>query len=207
MGLGFYHGSTTLSPHRQSSKSHGDLTATRFKTKELAQDVQDAVEEDLTIHYRVTDTMDFLDRLLPVEKTKLDAILEHMKAEKLYDSKSRRWKGFPDPTTRQESGSKEKKKPKGKKGEKGRKEEKKPKENALYGAFCRVAEAIRVFIEEGKGLGSTSEMGASKWVDYHSKSPKTPDGNAAQLRPDVLFALRSVAEQTVLKDSQVRTTF
>ncbi len=196
MGLGFYHGSTTISPHRQSSKSHGDLTATRLKTKEQAQEVQDAVEEDLTIHYRVTDTMDFLNRLLPVEKTKLDAILEHMKAEELYDSKSRRWKGFSDPT-RQESGSKEKKKPKGKKG---------PKENALYGAFCRIAEAIRVFIEE-KGLGSSSEMGPSKWVDYHSQSPKTPDSNAAQLRPDVLFALRAVAEQTVLKDFQVRTTF
>lgn len=204
MGLGFYHGSTTISPHRQSSKSHGDLTATRFKTKELTQDVQNAVEEGLTIHYRVTDTMDFLNRLLPVEKTKLNAILEHMEAEELYDSKSRRWKGFSDPT-RQESGLKETK-PKGKKGQKGPKEEKKPKENALYGAFFRIAEAIRVFIEE-KGLGSTSEMGASKWVDYHSQSPKTPDSNVAQLRPDVLFALRAVAEQTVLKDLQVRTTF
>ena len=139
--------------------------------------------------------MDFLNRLLPVEKTKLDAILEHMEAEKLYDSKSRRWQGFSDPT-HQESGLKEKKKPKGKKGQKGPKEEKKPKENSLYGAFCRIAEAIRVFIEE-KGLGSISEMGASKWVDYHSQSPKTPDSNAAQLRPDVLFALRAVAEQTV----------
>jgi len=71
----------------QSSKSHGDLTATRLKTKELAQDVQDAVEEDLSLHYRVTDsdTIDSLNRLLPVEKTKLDAILEHMKV--LYDSK------------------------------------------------------------------------------------------------------------------------
>jgi hypothetical protein len=144
--------------------------------------------------------MDFLNRLLPVEKTKLDAILKHMKDEKLYDSKSRRWKGFSDPT--RESGSKKK----GRKGQKGPKEEKKPKEKALYGAFCRIAEAIRVFIEE-KGLGSTSEMGASKWVDYHSQSPKTPSRNAAQLRPDVLFALRAVAEQTVLKDFQVRTTF
>jgi len=122
MGLGFYHGSTTVSPHRQS-KSHGDLTATRLETKELAQDVQDAVEEDLTIHYRVTDTMDFLNRLLPVEKTILDAILKHMKAEELYDSKSRRWKGFSDPM-HQESGSK-KKKPKGKKWQKGPKEKKK----------------------------------------------------------------------------------
>ena len=160
-----------------------------MRTKELAKHVQDSVEEDLTLHYRVTDTTEFLNRLFPVEKTDLDSILEYMKDKEFYNSETRRWTGFPD-LTRQESESTEMKK---------------PKEDALYGPFSQIAEAIRVFAE--KRRRSTSEMGASKWVDYHSQSPKTPNSNAAKLRPDVIFALRAVAEQTVSKDSQVRTMF
>ena len=44
-----YRGDSGLSPHRQF-KSRTDLTATRMKTKELAQDVKDAVEQDFTLH-------------------------------------------------------------------------------------------------------------------------------------------------------------
>src|SRR6266540_439614 len=127
----FYRGSTAISPHRQELKSHGDLTASRMKTRELAQDVQDAVEQDFTLHYRVTDTKQFLDRLLPVEKTTVNAILQYMKKEQFYDSQTQRWTGFPDPT-RQERGSKSKKK----------KKKKKSKETSLYGPFCAIAEAI-----------------------------------------------------------------
>jgi hypothetical protein len=61
---GFYTGDSTLTPHRQS-KSHTGLTETRMKTKEFAQDVQDDVEQDFTLHYRVTDTDQFLNKLLP----------------------------------------------------------------------------------------------------------------------------------------------
>ena len=181
MVKGFYYGASTISPHR---KPHGDLTATRMKTNELAQDVLDAVEEDLTLHYRVTETSEFLNRLLPVGKKMLDAILLHMIGEKLYDTHTRRWRGFPEHT--RES-----------------RKEKKPKENALYGPFCEIAEAIRKFVESR----TSSQMGATQWIDYHSKSPKTPYSNAAQLRPDALFALQAVAEQTVLKEAQVRTPF
>jgi len=156
-----------------------------MKTNELSQDVQDAVEQDFTLHYRVADTTQFLDRLLPVKKSTVDAILQQMKKNKLYDSQTQRWNGFPDPT-RQGS------------------ETKKPKENSLYGPFCAIAEAIREFVE-ARGRPSGSEMGSSKWVDYHSKSPKSSDSKAAKLRPDALFALRAVAEQTVLMESQVRT--
>jgi hypothetical protein len=101
-----------------------------MKTREFAQDVQDAVEQDFTLHYRVTDTEDFLARLLPVEKKTLDAILHDMKHEKLYDTQTQRWKGFPDPTRREEGETDTKKK---------------PKENSMYGPFCAIAEAIRVF--------------------------------------------------------------
>jgi len=153
-------GSTITSPHRQL-KSHGDLTAIRVNTKELAQDVQ-----DFTPHYRVTDAILFSDRLLPVKKSTVDAILQNMKDEQIYDSQTQRWKGFPV---------------------------KKAKENSLYGPFCAIAEAIRGFVE-ARVRPSASEMGSSKWVD--SKS--------AQLRPDTLFALQAVAEQTVLLESQVR---
>ena len=188
MVLGFYHGSTVTSPHRQL-KPHGDLTATRMKTKEVAQDVQDEVELDFTLHYRVTDTTQFLDRLLPVKKSTLDAILQHMKDKQMYDSQTQRWKGIPG-HTRQESGKKTKK----------------PKESSLYGPFCAIAEAIREYVE-ARVRPSASEMGSSKWVDYHSKSPKSFDSKSAQLRPDALFALQAVAEQTVLIESQVRTLF
>ena len=69
------------------------------------------MEEDFTLHYRVTETERFLDKLLPVEATTVDTILESMKDQNLYNSQTQRWVAFPDPTHR-ESESKEKKKPK-----------------------------------------------------------------------------------------------
>jgi len=54
------------------------------------------------------------------------------------------------------------------------------KENSLYGPFCAIAEAIREFVE-ARGRPSGSEMGSSKWVDYH-------DSESAQLKPGALFA-------------------
>ena len=182
-----YRGITAISPHRQELKSRGNLTGTKM-TKELAQDVQNEVEQDFTQHYRVTDTGDFLNRLLPVERTTLDRILQYMKDENVYDSQTQRWTGFPDPTRRT----------------KKKKKKRKSKENSMYGPFCAIAEAIRQFIETQRS--SFSEMGATKWVDYHSKSPLSEDGQAAQLRPDALFAFKAIAQQTVLKESQVRAS-
>lgn len=189
---GFYTGDSTLTPHRQS-KSHTGLTATRMKTKEFAQDVQDDVEEDFTLHYRVTDTDQFLNKLLPVEQETLDAVLRYMtNDEKLYDSTTQRWKGFPDPTC-EESGA-------------TKKEKKKLKEKSLYSPFCATAEAIRGFLEKQRGAASKmddTKMGDTKWVDYHANSPKSQDRQGAQLRPDALFALRVIAEQTALEGCQV----
>jgi len=182
MGLGFYRGDSGLSPHRQL-KSHGELS-TRMKTKELAQDVQDEIEQDFTLHHRVTDTEQFLDKLLPVEKATLDAILQYMKNNNLYNSATQRWAAFPD-SIRKESGSKKKK----------------PKEKSLYGPFCAIAEAIRKFAEKRR---PNSLMGDTEWVDYHSKSPQSQDRQGAQLRPDALFALRVIANQTAC---QVRVPF
>jgi hypothetical protein len=184
---GFYIGDSNLTPHRQP-KSHTGLTATRMKTKELAQDVQDEVEEDFTLHYRVADTDQFLKKLLPVERATLDAVLLYMTNEEmLYDATANRWIGFPDPAC-QESGA--------------TKKEKKLKEKSLYGPFCAIAEAIRGFSEKTR---TASQMGDTQWVDYHAKSPKTQDRQAALLRPDVLFALRVIAERMALKGYQVRT--
>jgi len=153
----------------------------------MKKELSDAVELDFTPHYRVTDTTQFLDRLLPVKGSTVDAILQHMKDEQIYDSQTQRWKGFPDPTL-QESGT----------------DSMEDEENALYGPFCAIAEAIREFVE-AQVRPSASEMGSSKWVDYHSKSPKSFDNKNTQLRPDAIFALQAVAEQTGLKESQVRT--
>ena len=176
--------------------------------KELAQDVQDAVEEDFTHHYRITDTEQFLDKLLPVEKTTLESILRDMKKQELYDSQTQRWKGFPDAP--QESESKDcnetkkgkKKNDKKQKKKKDEDEKKKIKEKSLYGPFCAIAEAIRGFSE--KQRPTASQMGDTKWMDYHSKSPRTQDKQAAQLRPDALLALRVFTDQG---DRQVRVLF
>ena len=62
-----------------------------MKTNELSQDVQDAVEQNFTPHYRVADTSLFLERLLPVEKSTVDTILQHMTDEQIYDSQTQRW--------------------------------------------------------------------------------------------------------------------
>ena len=65
------------------------------KTKERA---QDAVEQDFTIHCRFAETKRFLNRLLPVPPTTVNAILQSMKDQNLYDSQTQRWAGFADPS-------------------------------------------------------------------------------------------------------------
>jgi len=178
-----------ISLHRQKSKSHGELTATVMKTKELARDVQDAVEQDFTLHYRVTDTQRFLDKLLPVEATTVNTILQSMKDQNLYDSQTRRWMGFPDLTCRESES-----------------EKKKPQEKSLYDPFSAIAEAIQK-VAETQRRSSVSKMGATKWVGYHSKSPKSQDTRAARLRPDALFALQTVADHTASNELQVEILF
>lgn len=114
-----------------------------------------------------------------------------MKDKELYNSQTQRWADFPD-TTKEKSKSKEKKS-----------KEKKLHEKSLYGPFTKIAEAIRKVAETKTG-SSTSKMGSTNWVDYHSKSPWSQDRRAAQLRPDALFAFRSVANHSALNESQVR---
>jgi hypothetical protein len=168
-------------PNVRLKKSHGDLTATRMYNKELRADVQEAVEQDFTLHYRVTDTAQFLDKLLPVEQTIVNNILQSMEDQDLYNSQSKRWVQFPDPET-------------------------KFKENSLYGPFNTIAEAIHLAAQDFK-KGTASEVGPTKWADYHSKSPKTHDSQAAQLRPDSLFALKLLADHAESKEFQVRISF
>jgi len=133
--MALYRGSTAISPHRQQSKSHGELTAA-MKTKELAQDVQDAVEQDFTIHCRIAETEKFLNKLLPVPPTTINAILRSMKDQKLYDSQTQRWVGFADPIPPDGESEEESKSPEEKK-------KKKLQEKSLYDPFTRIAEAIR----------------------------------------------------------------
>ena len=81
MATGLYRGITAISPHRQQLKGHGELSATMMKTRERAQDVQDAVEQDFTRPCRVGDTEQFLDTLLPVEATTVNAIRQLKQGE------------------------------------------------------------------------------------------------------------------------------
>ena len=165
-----------LSPHLRSKKlmngpMEGDL---------------DSVEQDSTLHYRVTETKQFLDRLLPADIRIVTAILQFMKDENLYDSQTQRWSGFPVPT-HQENGF----------------EKMKSNDSSLYGPFCAIAEAIRGFAETRARL-SISEMGTTKWIKYHSKSPRSTN---SQLRPGALFTLQAIAEHMGLNVSQVRKWF
>ena len=110
-------------------------------------------------------------------------------SQNLYDSQTRRWMGFPDLTCRESES-----------------EKKKPQEKSLYDPFSAIAEAIQKVAETQRG-SSVSKMGATKWVGYHSKSPKSQDTRAAQLRPDALFALQTVADHTASNEPQVEILF
>ena len=180
----YYHGSAGISPRRQNVKrSHGELTATNMHSIERQPDVQDAVEQDFTLHFRVTDTAEFLQKLLPVEKTTVANILQTMKKKVIYDSKSGRWRGFPAPNSEH-------------------------KEESLYAPFNEIAEAIRLAAEKIKEESpSASEMGPTIWADYHTRSPKSHDKQAAQLRPDILFALKIVADLAGSNEFKVSIPF
>src|ERR1700691_4639067 len=107
---------------------------------EQAQDVLDAVEEDFTLHYRVVDTNEFLNRLVPVEPSIVEKILQKMKNKGLYSSKTKRWTKFPNPSQQKSE----------KKEEPGNKP-KLPQEKYLYGPFRDMAEAIREAAEGIRG--------------------------------------------------------
>jgi len=174
-----YYNASSVTPLRSElKKSHGDLTATRMYTTERQTDVQEAVEQDFKLHYRVTDTSQFLDKLLPVEQSIVDKILQSTEVKGLYDSQNKRWTEFPKPGT-------------------------KYKESSIYGPFNRIAEAIRLAAENSR-KGTTSEVGPTTWADYHTRSPTTQDSRAAHLRPDVLFALKLVADHAKSSAFQVR---
>jgi hypothetical protein len=148
-----------------------------MRNSERQADVQQAVEEDFRLHYRVTDTTQFLDKLLPVEPDIVNKILQKMKDIKIYDPRSNMWAGFPKLGTEFT-------------------------ENCLYGPFNTVVEAIRLAAEELRT--GTAEVGPTMWADYHSKSPKSHDTQGADIRPDVLFALKLLAERAESKNLKVR---
>lgn len=119
-----------------------------------------------------------IEKLLPVESAVIRKIFKKMKDKKLYVSQSKRWVGFPDPNTEF-------------------------KENSLYCPFNNIAEEIRL-AAEGLRTGTATETGPTMWADYHSRTPRTQDSQAAQLRPDILFALRFLAEHAESEESKVR---
>lgn len=174
-----YYDASSGTPHRSELQKHrGDLTATRMYTTEYQPDVEQAVEQDFSLHYRLTDTGHFLDKLLPVEQAIVDSILQTEEVSRLYNSRSKRWVGFSEPGS-------------------------KFRENSLYGPFNDIVEAIRLTAEKLRST-TASDVGPTMWADYHSKSPKTQDSQAAQLRPDVLFALKHVADHAKSEEYEVR---
>lgn len=158
---------------RPAGELHGTMDI-----KEHFTDVEAAVKQDFTLHYRVTSTAKFLKKLLPVEKTIVNKILQKMKEKHLYDPQSRRWALFPHSIDR----------------------ENKYLETSLYLPFNIIAESIRVAAQEIKKADSSgSAMGPARWVDHHSKSPKSHDTQGSQLRPDALFVLEILARSKKTK--------
>ena len=66
-----------------------------MKTVERAADVEQAVENDFDLHFRVTDAEKFLNNLLPVDESIVDEILKKMKVKGVYNIKTERGHGFP----------------------------------------------------------------------------------------------------------------
>ena len=158
--------------------------------KEFAEDVNAAVEEDLRLHRRVSDTQQFLARLLPVEEDTVNAILHSMKIQHLYNDQTRRWTGFPDPSPPKTKSEDER--------------EKKP-HRSLYAPFATIAEAI-CKVAGTFASPSRSKMGRAKWVDYHFKSPKSQGSEAAQLRCENIFVFQTDTALTPSNESQVKIT-
>jgi hypothetical protein len=136
-------------------------------------DIKQTDEENVRLHYCVTDTYHFLDKLLPVEPDIVDKILQKMTDDRLYDSQSERWARLPDPGPEFE-------------------------DESLYGPFLDIVEAIRLAAENLRT--GTAKVGPTMWADYHSQQTQV-----ARLRPDVLFALKSLADYVQSEESKVRT--
>jgi hypothetical protein len=127
------------------------------RTKTLAADIDDAVNKDLRNHFFVCDTTEFLDCVLPVPQTCVEKVFKKLCKDSVY--KDGRWAHMPVSDS--------------------------VAEEKHYKPFIDIANAISEAVKASLGLASEGRVNGV-WVDRHSKSPKSPDEDAADTRPDCL---------------------
>ncbi|KAF9479360.1 hypothetical protein BDN70DRAFT_878848 [Pholiota conissans] len=132
--------------------------------QETAQEVSRAVDQDYDKHCRVADTEEFMTRLLPVPVSIIKAVREVMEYRGTYSNS--RWVAFPE--------SKDN-----------------PKEDAVYEAFIKVANAIHdvALSTANRPEEDLKYFSRSAWVDCHSKTPVSLEEDGAHIRPDAFLAL------------------
>ncbi|GLB35546.1 hypothetical protein LshimejAT787_0211110 [Lyophyllum shimeji] len=109
---------------------------------------------------------------------------------------NKRWEGFPVP-------GKVMDKAEGKAAGRRR-----PLEKELYGAFVNIANAIHEAAKEAtkaEHQSASHSIGATKWVDYHSRSPESQDVDAAEIRPDCLNVMIPVQKHAEEMESHKAT--
>jgi hypothetical protein len=140
------------------------------RTKTLAADIDDAVNKDLRNHFFVCDTAEFLDSVLPVPQTWVEKVFKKLCKDSIYEGG--RWACMPVSDSVAEENH--------------------------YKPFIDIAKAISDAVKAISGLTSEGRVNGI-WVDRHSKSPKSPDEDAAETRPDCLH----VTSNTIIKQLDI----
>lgn len=143
--------------------ARAQTTTTMARTKSYASDMDKAVYIDLSNHFLISDTAEFLEKLLPVSESCVDTILKVLTKKSVY--KDGRWAKMPASNN--------------------------AKEDEIYKPFVEIANAISDQVAT-TGMGAQGRVNGV-WVDRHSKSPKSPDEDAAKICPDCLYVSSSAA--------------
>jgi hypothetical protein len=146
--------------------SRPQTTTAMVRSKTLATDIDNVVRRDLQNNFFLCHTDEFLDRFLPVPEYLVEEVFEKLCKDSEPAYKDGRWVRMP---TSDNVG-----------------------EDAHYKPFVDISNAISDVVKASarfKGEGCANGV----WVDRHSKSPKSPDEDAADTRPDCLLVTSNAA--------------
>jgi hypothetical protein len=139
--------------------------------KSMANDELAKVQNELNNFYYAVNTDDFLDYFLPVDKEHLKTVLQRLEKPNCRAGYlNNRWKLFPVETT---------------------------PETVLYKAFVDTANEITKLAKDSDV--EYNDIGG-RWVDCHSKTPRSTDQLGAAVRPDIAFV------STETSDDDLRDT-
>jgi len=125
-----------------------------YRQRDTAAELAKAVEADVRYNYRIADTPEFLEKILPVPSDMIESILKTLTKSGMYAHG--RWSGMPESDD---------------------------KEHLHYDPFCKVANTIRDCVEQDIA-GTPSGVVRATWVNRADKSPQSANKHAALVRPD-----------------------